>query len=123
MRSVSRLGRSRSLCPSVCIVRAPCPPAHRAVAVAVRTMVMQRGGQQSGQRPRLGTEAAPCLRHAPVPEQYGVDPPLGTQDQLVDRACRFLTRGFGSQDERDAVCCGEIGEFSDSTPQPLTPQH
>jgi hypothetical protein len=28
-------------------------------------------------------------------------------------ACRFLTRGFGSRDERDAVCCGEIGEFSE----------
>ena len=29
----------------------------------------------------------------------------------VVRACRLLTRGFGSGDERDAVCCGEVGEF------------
>src|ERR1035438_5350354 len=27
------------------------------------------------------------------------------------RACRLLTRGFGSRDECDAVCCGELGEF------------
>jgi len=26
------------------------------------------------------------------------------------RACRELTQGFGSRDERDAVCCGERGE-------------
>ena len=34
------------------------PPAHRAVAVAVRIMVLQRGGQQSGQRSRLASGRA-----------------------------------------------------------------
>ena len=34
------------------------PPAYRAVAVAVRIMVLQRGGQQSGQRSRLASGRA-----------------------------------------------------------------
>jgi hypothetical protein len=35
------------------------------------------------------------------------------QDQLRLSACRLLTRGFRSRDERDVVCCGECGEFGE----------